>query len=245
MSPAFKAPNVSGRKAFERIEVTEGNDIHDFDMCDFRLKFSYSTGFTDEDPSDFVTRIVGRLKFYNDDSEGYGIPAGRLIAHRIEITRAMNQGRTIWDIFDSIDAELSDYWEALFEEDKIRPEIENLLEPSFNGSDLLIIDRVEVLSEFRGHNLGLMMTQRAIECLSSGCQYVAIRPFPLQFSPRADKEKLKRTGYGTFVRTESAAIEKLRRYWATIGFVRIGESNVFLLNPSKNFPNSVESMIKQ
>ena len=220
-------------------------DSGGFDISDFRFKFSFSTGFIDGDPSDFVTRIVGRLKFYNEDSEGYGIPAGRLIAHRIEIGRARNQQRTIWDIFDSVDSELSDYWETLFEDDEIRPEIEELLDPSFNGNDLLIIDRVEVLSDFRGHNLGLMMTQRAIECLSSGCQYVAIRPFPLQYSPRANKEKLEKMGYGTFVKTESAAFDKLRKYWGMIGFMRIGDSNVFLLNPSKNLPNSVDEMFRQ
>jgi Resolvase, N terminal domain len=78
-----------------------------------------------------------------------------------------------------------------------------------SGTDLLIIDRVELEPKFRGHNLGLIMALRTVDYLSHGCSYVALRPFPLQFSPRMTDKTLKQMRYDLFTKDEPKAFKLL------------------------------------
>ncbi len=212
------------------------------ELSDFEIKFSFHRRLLDNDLNDFITKVTGHLRAFNENTEKFDIPVGRIFVYRIEIARAFEEGESIWQIFDSQDAELADYYSNLFNEDDFSDNLQNIVEPGF-GTDLLIVDRVEILKDFRGLNLGLILALRAIESFSDGCGYIALRPCPLQFGPYRHKEakKLQLMGYDQFSKNEAEAFKNLCRHWGKIGFVQIGNSTVYIKSPALENP-SIEKL---
>ncbi len=212
------------------------------ELSDFEIKFSFHRRLLDDDLNDFITKVTGHLRAFNENTEKFDIPVGRIFVYRIEIARALEQGESIWQIFDSQDSELADYYSNLFNEDDFSDNLQNIVEPGF-GTDLLIVDRVEILKDFRGLNLGLILALRAIESFSDGCGYIALRPCPLQFGPYRHKEaeKLQLMGYDQFSKNEAEAFKNLCRHWGKIGFVQIGSSTVYIKSPALENP-SIEKL---
>lgn len=203
------------------------------ELSDFEIKFSFRRRLLNNDLNDFITKLTGHLRAFNNETERFDIPVGRIYVYRIEIARAFEEGESIWQIFDSQDAELADYYSNLFNEDDFSDDLQNIVAPGF-GTDLLIVDRVEILKDFRGLNLGLILALRAIESFSDGCGYIALRPCPLQFGPYRNKEtkKLQLMGYDQFSKNERQAFKNLRRHWSKIGFVPVGNSTVYIKSPA-------------
>jgi GNAT superfamily N-acetyltransferase len=89
--------------------------------------------------------------------------------------------------------------------------------------NVLIIDRLELLPEYRGENLGLTIMRRLIQRYSAGAGVVAIKPFPLQFEQSIPAEN--KSGWhaemqlSSFRETERASIRKLRNHYSKLGFV--------------------------
>jgi hypothetical protein len=164
-------------------------------------------------PDDFVRDIGGTLNTFNEDREEFDVPVGRVTAYRVEAALARQAGEPIEFVFDSVDDELADYYSNLFDGDDFAEDIQRLMEPGF-GSDLLIVDRVEIDPKFRGQNLGLILAIKTIETFSEGCAYVALRPCPLQHGPYRGwtKNKLKSKGYDSFEQNKTRARAKLRKF---------------------------------
>jgi hypothetical protein len=68
----------------------------------------------------------------------------------------MNAGASVFEIFDYT-KELCDYYSAIFNIETLGPsaELANLFKDEVCPGNVLILDRLEILPEFRGHNLGL------------------------------------------------------------------------------------------
>ena len=134
------------------------------------------------------------------------------------------RGLSLLDVCDSHSAELLDYYETFLDEEEGFLEDLNLEMPY---GDLLIIHKIEVNPQFRGHQLGLLALLRTIKTFGEGCAMVAIKPFPLQFENKVtDKNQSK----------FEAAQKKLRRYWAKLGFVRFEETDQYYLDLAYQLP---------
>jgi hypothetical protein len=56
------------------------------------------------------------------------------------------------------------------------------------SNNILILDRLEILSDYRGEELGLRFIKAAVRRYGIGCRLVAIKPYPLQHES-TDRER--------------------------------------------------------
>jgi hypothetical protein len=158
---------------------------------------------------------------------------GRISASLVQYGGALDHGIAAEQLGDGISGSLAEYWEQLFDvdagrwKDGIREEFE------IAGSDLLIIDYVELDPILRGHALGLAVVRRTIEIFGSGCGLVACKPWPLQFTPAfaSNRKRLERLQPPTLAQDE--AVRKLRLYWSKAGFWPLGETGLFVMGMSQ------------
>lgn len=218
-----------------------------FELSHFKVIFNFESFLCSNEPNNYIKEIEAQLVTQNASASDKNAIVGVANIYKVELGRAMNERQSTAEIFDSFNDELFDYYETLFdlESEEFNLNLEKLAEPGM-GSDLLIIDKVEIIPNYRGMNLGLVLAQEAISNLSGGCQYVTLRPFPLQFGPHKKLSSNKKTDlkYDLFDRDEKKAFIKLRNYWGQLNFVRVGKSNVFLKSPD-TFPHiNVENFFK-
>jgi hypothetical protein len=101
------------------------------------------------------------------------------------------------------------------------------------GTDLLIIDSIEVRPRFRGTRVGTTAIDRTIDIFGPVCGLVACKPWPLQFTPAfaRDRKALKRLKAPAMGQDE--AVRKLRAYWSKLGFWPLGETGIHVLSVSQ------------
>jgi GNAT superfamily N-acetyltransferase len=107
--------------------------------------------------------------------------------------------------------------------------------------NLLLLDRLEILPEFRGQELGLKFMKAAITRFGLGCRLAVLKPFPLQFEGKMGTVPVGRSGQ--VVRRPPAdrmaaaklrsGTEKLMKYYARAGFVALSGSELMILDLEK------------
>lgn len=120
-----------------------------------------------------------------------------------------------------------------------------LIEPEFNivredlgyvcgdfvPMDLLIIDRIEILPDFRGRGIGLYILNEMLYLQGKGAELAAINPTPLQFEKAPpDKEWFELMQYDGFSSDKKASGRKLSAYLSRLGFVKLPGSSLQLCN---------------
>lgn len=223
---------ASGAPAIQDVEIDDFKrgkviDLHPyvkFDLDERSLEDDEDTGI------DLVQDFHGKITctkvydFESDVDEDEDIPAGKILGVRLAVGDVLARGLSLLDVCDSHSAELLDYYETFLDEEEGFLEDLNLEMPY---GDLLIIHKIEVNPQFRGHQLGLLALLRTIKTFGEGCAMVAIKPFPLQFENKVtDKNQSK----------FEAAQKKLRRYWAKLGFVRFEETDQYYLDLAYQLP---------
>ena len=141
------------------------------------------------DPHDFVYETTGDL-FILDEFEGREF-IGKFRVYYVDVERAMNEKEPIYYVLDDHSAEVAEYYEPIFESEGYDFN-ENLLETvgyEVTGYNILILDRLEILPQYRGKKLGLTILHHMITRFSAGASIVAMKPFPLQLEPVRDGEK--------------------------------------------------------
>ena len=182
------------------------------------------------DPHDFVYETSGDL--FNIDEFECREFIGKFRVYYVDVERAMNQREPIYQVFDGHSAEVEEYFEPIFESEGYDFS-ENLLEAvshEVSGLNLLILDRLEILPQYRRKKLGLTILHHMIERFSAGASIVAMKPFPLQFEPIRDEGKKKwrdRMRLDQFPKDENIAIEKLYNYYRKLGFIHLSGTQIF------------------
>jgi GNAT superfamily N-acetyltransferase len=91
--------------------------------------------------------------------------------------------------------------------------------------NILILDRLEILPQFRGRGLGLAVMSDLIKRFSLGAGLVAIKPYPLQFefhsSDTESRTWRQELGLSGLCADEKLATQKLCDYYGRIGFRRL------------------------
>src|SRR5690606_20794391 len=97
--------------------------------------------------------------------------------------------------------------------------------------DMLLLRRLHVDPEHRGARLGLEMIQQVLDTVPH--DIALLYPRPLQFVESWREEgSVFDKRYGMFTQvTEKAALQKLRRYYAQLGFKRIGKKGYMFRSP--------------
>jgi hypothetical protein len=111
------------------------------------------------------------------------------------------------------------------------------------GINLLILDRLEILPEYRGGGLGLACLYRCMQQYKHGCGLVTLKPYPLQFETirgsgdknehdeRKDQEPWRQSlNLKVFGTDKKTCMKKLEKYYQRLGFIKIQRTEVMALN---------------
>src|SRR5205085_12479330 len=101
------------------------------------------------------------------------------------------------------------------------------------GIDLLILDRLEILPEYRGRRLGLACLYRCIQQFWHGAGLVVLKPFPLQFENNGHKSEWRESlELGKFGKYLKSSRSKLEKYYATLGFEKLPRTEIMAMCPT-------------
>jgi hypothetical protein len=152
---------------------------------DFAVRASLHEEYVE---ADFVHSILGKISAKSED-RGNEEDVGYIRASLVQFGEAMDHGISTETLGDSIDGNIAEYWELLFDVDTgcWKEEVQDEYEAS--GCDLLIIDCMEISPKFRGTGVGPIAVGRIIDIFGPVCGLVACKPWPLQFTPAFARDR--------------------------------------------------------
>ncbi len=135
------------------------------------------------------------------------------------------------------------YFKPIFnlEDPNFSEQLMDLYSHEIYESNFLIIDRLEILPQFRGERLGLKILRHLIDRFSPGAGIVAIKPYPLQFEHESlDEKKIewrKKLELSQCSIDQKASIERLRQYYSELGFQILKNSKMMVLSTGHTLPS--------
>ncbi|MFC6645522.1 hypothetical protein ACFQBQ_07970 [Granulicella cerasi] len=187
----------------------------------FRVDFAVSLSEYGGDPSDYITVYEGNIIGMADDDSEQKI--GTLILYMVEAGRTMNEGVSLFDVMDCLDGDSCDCFENLFDPDseQLKPEVEKLISEDRAAQwDIMLIERLELVPEYRGRGLGKSVALRAIQKFGENCGVITCVPVPLQFSGLGRNDRKPRG--------MTLAQRRVREFWEDVGFDRVPNSDYFI-----------------
>ena len=217
------------------------------------LHFSYdqySKHFIVGEPEEYLRPVSGFVDFcivdHHDNAHEWKqeqrTVAGRFEASYINVDNSLVAGVKLYGLMDTCSAEMAEVYETLFDPhtDELRKNVKELL-GNVPFRNILVIDRVEILSAYRGMGIGLATVWRLIRHHSTGCGIVVLKAFPFQFrtgrlSDLEESDWNKKMGYDPNSQTMEFAHENLLFHVMKLGFERIGDRGVIALSTSRQNP---------
>ncbi len=210
---------------------------------DFSIVMSWSDeSYVSEDyESDaFIYETSGDLSIINksDDKEFIG----KFRVYYVDVEQAINEGIDIFDMLDCHSSNLAEYYGPIFESEEhdFNNHLLELFGHDVFGSNLLILDRLEILPQYRGKKIGLIVLRHAITRFSSGAAIVAMKPFPLQFEVKPSGETQKkwhdRMKLVQMQTDQEVATNTLCNYYSKLGFIKIIDTPMMAVSTAKILP---------
>lgn len=189
-------------------------------------------------PDNFIYEIEGQINITDDNHENCHV--GNFTVIYVDVFQAMNSDFDLGIIMDR-SQRTWDYYESLFDGYDLNETIVNMFDEPIFKENLLILDRLEILPEYRGKKLGLKAMNLLIRRFSQGASIVALKAFPLQFESGV-KENLHadwnlRMGYGNMQKNEKMATSNLYKYYGKLGFQRVKKTQYMVLNVEQIIPS--------
>ncbi|MGW7303947.1 hypothetical protein ACWGI1_00025 [Streptomyces sp. NPDC054835] len=191
------------------------------DPSELRLRISYTDELGDTPQADTLERWD--VAILNEEAE-----VGTMTFYRVHLDRGMN---AVWAMEEESE-ELYETAQALLD-----PATGSFTEDAsgwlpYVGSALLVMDRVSLDEQWRGHGLGAILATEVIHRLMTGCRAVVCSPGVTDLS----SDRLRNRAEWDRVNA------KIARGWERIGF-RSYTGTVYLLSPaSSELEDQRESM---
>jgi len=186
---------------------------------DVQIHFSSSTTNGDE-IEDFATFIEGTISCYDEMSDEDKL-VGKVRLFYLDKGAILETNIGLFDLFD-IRGETEPFYSALIDHvtQEFKSDLEEILGDYIIDLNLLIIDRIEILPEFRGNNIGLECLRRCLQQHAHGCGVVALKCFPLQFEGGGfdDPAWRRKMQLGKLSKDPKRSLAKLKKYYAALGF---------------------------
>jgi hypothetical protein len=209
-------------------------------MTFFDITLQTTTSLHPEgDPGQFISEYFGTVRGEND--AGKRLKVGKVHAYRVNVGQAVDQGQSLFDVFDAHSQQMHFLHTLLFE-----PNRDIFKESLFRGfdaleMDLLIIDYVILAPQWRGLKLGLLAVRKMIDLLGGGCGLTVADIAPID----PDEHKALRVPAAWIPKNETAeerkeANQRLRGYFKRMGFRRIGRSPYYGLSMARAVPGLAE-----
>jgi hypothetical protein len=180
----------------------------DEEFATYNLDLSFSLPFMGAEIDEFLTWVHGEIRRESDVAESRVV--GRVSACLVDHFRAQEQaGFNLHNVLDS-DLLAYQYAPGLMGSDlKLREDLES----EFGFIErILILDRIEVLPEFRGKSVGLWATYRLLDAFATDCVLPVMMPHPLQFSDRDELDEPDDMALERFSTNRAEAFMNLRSY---------------------------------
>jgi hypothetical protein len=151
------------------------------------------------------------------------------------LSLAINNGFIFYNIFDS-STEMLYFGNLIYDLDSetIKKDIENLVFDSIN-SNILYIDRIEILPEYRQYDWDKKVI-KDILCRFSCCSVsVVLKAFPLQLKKVTSETAVcnNKMRYEKMEQNEYLANKKLFNFYKSLGFERLLNTDYFFYNSEK------------
>jgi hypothetical protein len=175
--------------------------------------------------SDIELRLSVRRRLARDSPQGIerwtaeatcpAGPVGELHVLLLDLT----QCRDPWGALDSSNDDLALMGDVVF--DMNTGQLAELLDSSLQrvGQRVLVLDRVELVPQWQGHNVAALLTAETIDQLRTGVRVAVCLPAPLERGPDESDEDYERS------------VERMKGVWSQVGF-RPFRSGVWLLEPN-------------
>lgn len=188
------------------------------------------------EPDGYVTQFAGLIWFETQIMGQYGL-AGRLAADVVHVASARRDKVSLFDVFDSVDDAVHEYWSVLFEFDtadalQVFPDF-----PYSDEGDVLLIHNIELLPRHRRRRVGLQCIDSLLRSVGSSCCIAAGKVGPRYVPPLAEQSAWDRamerfefqsSGYSDGVH--------LQRYLRPLGFRRFPGTPFVLRRMSDPLP---------
>ena len=202
---------------------------------------SCSSVFAGE-PNECVYEYAGDV--LNEEESGKQTRIGKFRAYYIDVERSMNERMSLSDVLDAHSQETFDYFDDIFGENspEFSDAVDQLLNSEIFQTNLLILDRLELLPSYRGYLLGLKIMAHMITRFSPGAGVVAIKPYPLQLedTDASDDEWRSKLLLDEFQSEEISTTEALINYYGKLGFEVLPETPYMVLSTSKQLADFEE-----
>jgi len=230
--------------------MTNNNNVTDHDQSsdvrydiDFQIRKRLAqAGLYDE----YVLEIHGNITTtkINPDVEQDSQDIGCINARLIQMGRMINDGANIFELYDSFDQYLHDIYGELFDvkNDEFTETLQRQFKDLSDGPNILLIDNVQILPQYRGKRFGLATVYRTIDVFGPWNCLVIIPLYPPQFCEhRNNAEWKKKMQVDSFVKDEESARARLEQYWCLLGFEKIWDSRyICALCTNNKYPSLEE-----
>ena len=214
----------------------------DSPCCEFRV--CADQPIRDRGLADYVVPLQGSL-LVRDGEGKVEDTVGRLRAHLVLADRAQNEGAPLAGIFNRHGHELSQLSRALYDRRtaEFKPCVQAVFQNEICRPNLLFVEQIEVLAEYRRQRLGLVAVGRMIDLFSGGCGLVALKNEPLRPTASEDPDEsrwLDRMRYNLFDSDKPLARIRLTHHWARLGFLPLSGTPYVALAPELRRPTLEE-----
>jgi hypothetical protein len=179
---------------------------------------------------DYATCIKGTITSSEEGSDDDTL-VGKLRLFYLDLGAILETNIRGFDLFD-VRSETAPFYSALIDPETgdFRSDLESTLGEYILGLNLLIIDRIEILPEFRGKKLGLECLRLCLQQYARDCGVVALKCFPLQFegAEMGEPAWCRRMEFGKLSRDHKRSSAKLKKYYASLGFKALPGNDIMV-----------------
>jgi hypothetical protein len=211
-----------------------GVPMHELNaMLNFNLPMPINNNeeYNDED---CIYSVDGAITTLNDNYEEILIGKVELIYCDLEL--GSNNECSPFDIMDCHSETTLDCYHILFDEttEKLKSNIDTKLDVEdipISNPNILIIDRIEILPEYRGKSLTKSIIKQSLTIFSNKTFVTILKSFPLQlefFNSSEDNNWAKKMSLTLFDIKEEIAKENLMNYYKSLGFLQIDNTEYML-----------------
>lgn len=202
-------------------------------MVNFYISFGCSSPLT-HDEGKWITEIEAKITTLADDDNE--IIVGKAQFYFVDVESALDAGLNTFSLFDE-HASTFDMYSELYVNDtgEFKENVIETIGEELWSSNVFIVDRVEVLPDFRGHNLASLVIDEAIRVFAANTQLCALKAFPLQFEASMDEDKptldewTQKLQLPYFYKVEEPATQKLIGLYEAIGFRSLPRNKSYMV----------------
>lgn len=203
------------------------------------IRFTIDTIFDDDALEASFIGIKGDIFCYRGEEDETEVRAGELEAYIVDVYGAEALGYSVADIFDQMQESFECY-ELLF--DHGSGEMKESFVSDFDDApsrNIVLLNRLQVLPDFRGARIGLAAISRTLDVFGAGCGYAVLNAAPLQ---SGDVDRSSRAQWYQAMRLSEfsgdidLACLKLQKHYALLGFRPIADTTWMALNLSYTRP---------